>query len=906
MSNSFALGTLVTTLGINTKPINTAEKELTTFAGKTNAIMSSVRRTMATVFAAVSVGKLAKGFLDAAVSVENYKVSLNAVVKDARKTEAVFQDLFKWAAINPIDTDDAIKSFVRLKTAGIENTRAAVAAAADAATVMQKPVEYVANAMVSTNNKMLRQIGIQLDRTGKMAIIRSGKVRLEVTKDLDSIRQGIIEVLQKNFKGAMESYQHTWRGALNTMKGLWWTFMTEVMGTSSSGGPYETLVEGINRVKDAWIAWRNSADYGEFVAKIQSVFSAVIESMITGITLLVKAFKWMIDHIELVSKAIMIWVSAKVMGAAINTMIAFKANLALGSEALTLFARLVYKVRLAILEFRTATTIVEGLKGAILALGLGPGGVVFIAITALIALAVALEDMFGDAATGVRTFNAEFAKVDTAKLKEMAKITGPSLGGMGLGGNWKAGVAAAERDIINQMIATNSWRNKMKDDYTGIHAKVKEPVGEIPGLDGASGESKFKKMLQRMKDEAKYLGANVKDFLPTLDAWAAKMKPLSEDWKLIKDYAMEIRTSLAKDAGQEAADNMKRLEEQIKLQEEAKKSAEEGVERFWSKVATGFQQGLVQGTEYFTMLQNEFNRLKESLATESGGFLNVDDMFNWTDAMMQRFSELQSIGEHLVSLDLTRLTDQLDKGVITKKEWIRQVEILIEKYKESPSVVKVLSDAIEDVADKGISNAKELEKAFEGWASGFASQLNDILWKSDVTFNDIAVSFAKMITEMIIQLTIIKPLMTWLTGIFGGGGVFTKGFAPAIAPGGSPYPGLAYGGVVSNGALTKYARGGLVNKPTLFPMAGGMGLMGEAGPEAVMPLKRGPDGKLGVVNTDKDKGEGTTNITMNINAVDAQSFVQMLKTNKATVQALVVDSLYKNGQVRKAIKGTMQ
>ena len=35
-------------------------------------------------------------------------------------------------------------------------------------------------------------------------------------------------------------------------------------------------------------------------------------------------------------------------------------------------------------------------------------------------------------------------------------------------------------------------------------------------------------------------------------------------------------------------------------------------------------------------------------------------------------------------------------------------------------------------------------------------------------------------------------------------------------------------------------------KPTLFPMAQGMGLMGEAGPEAIMPLKRGANGKLGV------------------------------------------------------------
>jgi phage-related minor tail protein len=43
-----------------------------------------------------------------------------------------------------------------------------------------------------------------------------------------------------------------------------------------------------------------------------------------------------------------------------------------------------------------------------------------------------------------------------------------------------------------------------------------------------------------------------------------------------------------------------------------------------------------------------------------------------------------------------------------------------------------------------------------------------------------------------------------------------------------------------------FALGGIVTRPTLFPMANGMGLMGEAGAEAVMPLERGPGGRLGV------------------------------------------------------------
>ena len=55
---------------------------------------------------------------------------------------------------------------------------------------------------------------------------------------------------------------------------------------------------------------------------------------------------------------------------------------------------------------------------------------------------------------------------------------------------------------------------------------------------------------------------------------------------------------------------------------------------------------------------------------------------------------------------------------------------------------------------------------------------------------------------------------------------------------------FAKGGVV--GGITPFAAGGVVATPSFFPMRRGMGLMGEAGPEAILPLQRGADGKLGV------------------------------------------------------------
>lgn len=81
--------------------------------------------------------------------------------------------------------------------------------------------------------------------------------------------------------------------------------------------------------------------------------------------------------------------------------------------------------------------------------------------------------------------------------------------------------------------------------------------------------------------------------------------------------------------------------------------------------------------------------------------------------------------------------------------------------------------------------------------------------------------------------------------------------------------GFKDGGSFAQGRVMPFASGGVVSNATYFPMRGGLGLMGEAGPEAIMPLSRGLDGKLGV------RSEGNArpiSVVMNISTPDAASF----------------------------------
>lgn len=98
------------------------------------------------------------------------------------------------------------------------------------------------------------------------------------------------------------------------------------------------------------------------------------------------------------------------------------------------------------------------------------------------------------------------------------------------------------------------------------------------------------------------------------------------------------------------------------------------------------------------------------------------------------------------------------------------------------------------------------------------------------------------------------------------GGAFASGVGKLV---GGLLP-FADGAPFSQGRVMPFATGGIVSQATPFGMRGGIGVMGEAGPEAIMPLARGPDGKLGV----KAEASSGPTIVMHIQTPDAQSFMR--------------------------------
>lgn len=118
-------------------------------------------------------------------------------------------------------------------------------------------------------------------------------------------------------------------------------------------------------------------------------------------------------------------------------------------------------------------------------------------------------------------------------------------------------------------------------------------------------------------------------------------------------------------------------------------------------------------------------------------------------------------------------------------------------------------------------------------------------------FGDVLRSLALRISSLAIG-TAFRPIEQGFAGLLqnllGQGGRAGAGFAPLVMP---------------------FARGGVIATPTYFPLAPALGLAGERGAEAILPLARGADGKLGVR---AEAGARPLAVTVNISTPDAASF----------------------------------
>jgi lambda family phage tail tape measure protein len=179
-----------------------------------------------------------------------------------------------------------------------------------------------------------------------------------------------------------------------------------------------------------------------------------------------------------------------------------------------------------------------------------------------------------------------------------------------------------------------------------------------------------------------------------------------------------------------------------------------------------------------------------------------------------------------------------------------------------PTEIDQLTIGVQLDTSKAESDIRKLSREAENFSGAISRAFKDAV-VGGKSFEAVLASLALRLAGMALDRA-LSPL----TSIIG------KGIGSLFAA-----FGLAKGGVVAEGCVKPFAAGGVVAAPTLFPLARGLGLMGEAGAEAVLPLARGPDGKLGVRNA----AGAPMVVNFHVTAADADSF----RKSEAQVTAML-------------------
>ena len=205
-----------------------------------------------------------------------------------------------------------------------------------------------------------------------------------------------------------------------------------------------------------------------------------------------------------------------------------------------------------------------------------------------------------------------------------------------------------------------------------------------------------------------------------------------------------------------------------------------------------------------------------------------------------------------------------------------------------------------------------------GFSTAFTNIVNGTASVKDA-FRDLASNVLNYIAQMTMQMLVFRAI-AGIAGAFAGGTGGASGASLGGAGSGATASGMslptasrglnvfrmpgvlnANGNAFSRGSLIPFAQGGVVTRPMTFGMSGGrMGLMGEAGPEAIVPLKRGRDGKLGVTVTG---GGASITIAPVVNiTVTGGASEQTGQRIGQEVVAQIIDTMQRNPDFRRAIR----
>ncbi|HEM8125363.1 phage tail tape measure protein [Providencia rettgeri] len=296
--------------------------------------------------------------------------------------------------------------------------------------------------------------------------------------------------------------------------------------------------------------------------------------------------------------------------------------------------------------------------------------------------------------------------------------------------------------------------------------------------------------------------------------------------KTIQAHSSEIRAQLIKNA---------ELEKEIKYKELRKKFDDQNFE-------------VMQRTSKLS--QDSSNQMLQMTMSQPAYELMLEEQRVRDDFRQRRYQLDKEVSDKTTQL-------YADQTLFLSQEEQRQLDIVRQSSRDklamNRNATTGMAKGIQDFGNSAENVYDQMRTISNGALSDMSGMLANFVATGKLNFADFAQSIVTEITKMIFQMMIFNALKAGFAG---------TAFGDAIGAGAAPTPN-AKGGTYSSPGLSAYSNT-IVKSPTLFPFAKGgapkMGLMGEAGAEAIMPLTRARDGSLGVRVLGLDAQQQTPNI----------------------------------------------
>ncbi len=207
----------------------------------------------------------------------------------------------------------------------------------------------------------------------------------------------------------------------------------------------------------------------------------------------------------------------------------------------------------------------------------------------------------------------------------------------------------------------------------------------------------------------------------------------------------------------------------------------------------------------------------------------------------------------------------------TVEELQDQIAALEATLSGTTGMVGAFEGELSRMRETMVFTGREVNVLSSGIGGGLRRAFDGLVFDG-AKLSDALKSVAKSLADTVYGIA-MKPVQNALGGAIASG---LSGLLGGIMP-------FEKGGSFSQGRVMPFAKGGVVSQATPFAMRGGQGLMGEAGPEAIMPLARGADGRLGV----QTSGGRAVTVVMNITTPDVQGFQRSQSQIAASAQRML-------------------